>query len=89
MEVFACLIVIIGVKMIEWSFKLAWLMVKFCWYVITFPFQLLKLATGASKSANKSIPRHKDDYDEAEEWKEEMDWIDELEMYDAIFDDED
>ena len=88
-EILACIIVYLGAKMIEWGFKLAWLLIKACWYIITFPFQLLKLATGSSKGLNKSIPKHKDDYDEDEKWEEEMDWIDELEMYDAIFDDED
>lgn len=67
--------------MIEWGFKFAGLLIKACWYIITLPFQLFKLSSKSSKNINKPVKKTVK-YDD-------LSWIDELEMYDAIFDGED
>ena len=61
-EIFACLIVFLLAKLLEWFFKLFIYILSFCWILITLPFRLIfHIKPNHNPTKTETAPKHYSD----------------------------
>ena len=90
MELFACLMVLIFVKCLEWSVKLVSYLLKLCVFLVSLPFKMLSLSLFNNSHQAEIAKKHKQYHDPIEKMEDHWDnhpedldledifWLDEL-----------